>query len=51
MYQKETVEKNWYTEREVYSQAFENIEEFVQINYIDMREVHCIKNRTLYINL
>ena len=32
-------------EREVYSQAFESIEEFVQIN-IDMKEVHCMKNKT-----
>ena len=28
----------------MYSQAFESIEEFVQIN-IDMKEVHCMKNK------
>ena len=39
-------------EREVYSQAFESIEEFVQINIIDMKEVHCMKNiATLYQSL
>ena len=33
----------------MYSQAFESIEEFVQVNIIDMKEVHCVKNiRTLY---
>ena len=35
----------------MYSQAFESIEEFVQIN-IDMKEVHCMKNiATLYQSL
>ena len=33
----------------LYSQAFESIEEFVQVNIIDMKEVLCVKNiRTLY---
>ena len=36
----------------MYSQASESIEEFVQINITDMKEVHCIKNiRTLYQSL
>ena len=39
-------------EREVYSQVFVSIEEFVQINIIDMKEVHCMKNiATLYQSL
>ena len=49
MNQNEPVETTWHRERGVYSQAFERIEEFVQINIIDIKEVHCIKNiRTLY---
>ena len=43
MNQKEPVETTWHRERGVYSQAFERIEEFVQINIIDIKEVHCIK--------
>ena len=36
----------------MYSQAVESIEEFVQVNIIDMKEVHCVKNiRTLYQSL
>ena len=49
MNQKEPVETNWHIEREVYSQPFESIEEFVQVNIIDMKEVHCVKIiRTLH---
>ena len=52
MNQNEPVETTWHRERGVYSQAFERIEEFVQINIIDIKEVHCIKNiRTLYQSL
>ena len=36
----------------MYSQAFESIEQVVQINIIDMKEVHCMKNiTTLYQSL
>ena len=36
----------------MYSQAFESIKEFVQVNIIDMKEVHCVKNiRLLYQSL
>ena len=36
------MEVNWHRERKVYSQAFERIKEFVQINIIDMKEVRFI---------
>ena len=42
MNQKELMEVNWHRERKVYSQAFERIKEFVQINIIDMKEVRFI---------
>ena len=52
MNQEEPAETNWHKEREVYSQAFESIEKFVQVNIIDMKEVNCIKTiRTLYQSL
>ena len=36
----------------MYSQAFESIKEFVQVNIIDMKEMHCVKNiRLLYQSL
>ena len=42
----------WHIQREVYSQAFESIEELFQMNITDMKEVHCVKNvRTLYQSL
>ena len=49
MNQKEPVETNWHIQREEDSQVFESIEEFVHVNIIDMKGVHCIKNiKTLY---
>ena len=32
------MEVNWHRERKVYSQAFERIKEFVQINIIDIKK-------------
>ena len=52
MNQKEPVEIIWHREREVYSQAFGSMKEFVQIIIIDMKEVHYIKYiRTLHQSL